>query len=559
MIREEDRLLLEQAATASLDRIRRDGEKAPERLKKLFDYLEENIFDKRLDVNQMKRDCKMRNNSVSIFFGEVTGQPPHAYIVERRVDTAAALLRDSALRIRIITELTGFSGHPIFTRNFKTFYGMTPQAFRVGVKKIFAKAGCWTAGFPSVEELRTVITHGLESEEAKRLTSRIKWHNTLESPLPYATTSQEPQEPFLIREEKTKVEEAWEVLREKQWSDQLEIVRNCQTFSTPAFFHFLRKKSVPEGRDNRQLGVHMAELAVECLEVTERVIGENLFQLRAQGWAWTGNARRLAGDLAGAEAAFSIAEAYLEKLKEETLVHAEYYGLKSTLRLWQGRLDEASSLHDRALPIFRAAGTLRDIAASLIEGAYTYGRAGEDEKSIAYSEEALDLLSGHAEPYLEFAACFNLTNACVKVGAFEKAKELLPRARELRDAAHLGEVSLYFLQWVEARLIDSLGECGSAADRYQAARDGFLKLGQNIHAALVSLDFALYHWKQDSFAQVREITLGIIPLLEAIQFHEEAVAGLKLLKSAIEKDALTHTVLQEVREYLERIRMEPWA
>ncbi len=92
----------------------------------------------------------------------------------------------------------------------------------------------------------------------------------------------------------------------------------------------------------------------------------------------------------------------------------------------------------------------------------------------------------------------------------------------------------------------------------QAARDGFLKVGQNIQAALVSLDFALHCWKHGRLTQVRELILGIIPLLEAIQFHEEAAAGLKLLQSAIENDAMTQTVLKEVREYLERIRLDTW-
>ncbi len=558
-MKREYRLLLERAATASLDRIRRDGEKAPGKLKMLFPYLEEHLFDRPLDVNQMRRDCEIRDNSFSLVFEEVTGQHPHAYIVEQRVETAAALLRDTALRIVTISKLTGFSHHVVLTRNFKAFYGITPQAFREGGKKIFAEAGCRTAGFPSVGELRTALIHGLESEQVRELTLRIRQHNARESTLPSLPKCQEPQEPFLTKEKRLKAEEAWEVLRERPWADQLNIIRNCQTFSTPEFCRFLLKKSIPEGRNNRELGVHIAELALECLKLTEHALGKDLFHLRAQGWVWLGNARRLADDLNGAEAAFSIAGSYLEKERMESLVHAEYYREQSRLRLWQGRAEEACTLHGRALPLFRQMGTPKDIAASLIEGAYAYERTGNDEKSIAHLREALQLLNGETDPYLEFAACFNLTSAYIRIGAIEEAKMMLPRVRVLRESAHAEEASLHFLQWLEGRLTEHLGEFSAAEGLYEAARAGFLKLGQTINAALVSLDFALHCWEQDRLTEVRELTLGIIPLLEAIQFHQEAAAGLKLLQSAIEKSELTREVLQETRDYLEGIRFEPWS
>ncbi|MCP4655544.1 MAG: helix-turn-helix transcriptional regulator [bacterium] len=515
------RLLLERAARASLERIRRDGEKAPEKIGELFPYLEQHLFERALDVNRMRRDCGKRDNSVSSFFADVTGLGPHAYIVARRLETAAVLLRDTDLQVRIISKLVGFSKPGLLTQHFKACHVMTPRDFRLRAKRNIPVGA---------------------------------------SPTP--ARSQTPQKPFTFEIfslagedlERIKVEGLWEELREKPWAEQRDMIRHRLAFSTPVFFHFLRKKSIPEGRDNRKYGVHLAELALECLRVTEQVIGKELFDLRAQGWAWAGNARRLADELSRAEAAFSIAATYLDLGEEESLVHAEFYGLKSTLRLWQGRLDESTTLHGRALRIFRTAGTERDIAASLIEGAYTYGRAGKDKESIAYSREALQLLGRQAEPYLEFAASYNLSTAYVKSGAPEKAKEILPRLCDLREAAHAGRASLHFLQWLEGRVMDELGDFASAAGRYQTAREGFLKLNQNVHGALVSLDFALHCWKQAKPAQVRELTLGIIPLLEAIQFHEEAAAGLKLLQSAIEKDALTQKLLQDVRDHLEGIR-----
>ncbi len=554
----EPRFLLEGAAAASLDRIRKDWESAPEKMKMVFSYLEEHLFEKDLDVSRMKRDCGIADNSFSIFFADVTGQGPHAYIVERRIETAAALLRDTTLRAHDITKSIGFSYGPVLTRNFKNVYGMTPRAFRTGVREIFAKAGCSTTGFPSVRELRIALIRGLESEETRELIFLIKEHNALENEPPSETADQELHDPSVTREESFRIERAWKVLRERPWTDQRDMIKNCLTFATPAFSRSLLKRSIPEGRGNRILGVHLAELALECIKMTEQAIGKDLFQLRAHGWVWLGNARCLAHDFSGAESAFSYAANYLDRENEETLVLGEYYNLKSKLRFCQGRLDEALTLHDRALSIFRAKGAPKDLANSLINGAQIYERAGRDDESIPHLKEAIHLLKDQSEPYLEFAAYFNLTNAYIKTEALENAEKMLPWVYELREKANPGEVSLYHIHWLEGRLSGVLGQFSSAACRYQAARDGFLEVGQNIHAALVSLDFALHCWKHGRLDQVRELTLGVIPLLGAIRFHEEAVAGLKLLQSAIENRALTQAVIKKVKEYLEKVRLDTW-
>ncbi len=567
MNNESHRLLLEQAATVSMEHIRRDGDRAPERLKKLFHYLEQHLFNRGLDVTRMKIDCDMHDNSLSIFFAEATGLTPHNYITQRRVETAAALLRDTNLRIRLISQLIGFSRQGILTLNFKACYGMTPRAFRQGVKNIFARAGGRPgADMPSTVELRTALAAGAESREATALISRIRYYKAREGMLRTAATTQEPQETsnfeiFSFAKghlEEIKVEVVWEMLKEKPWAVQRDMIRKRLTFSTPAFFHLLRENSIPEGRDNRKFGVHLAELALDCLTVTEQVIGTELFELRSQGWTWAGNARRLAVDLKGAEAAFSIAATYLGHQEQESLVTAEFYGMKSALRRWQRRLAEAFQLHARALSIFRAMGTPKDVAASLIDGARTHDLAGNAEESVMLLTEAIHVTRNEATHFLNFLACFYLTNAYLQTGNLDKAKELLQKTRSLRDFADNSEVILYHLQWLEGRVSDAFGELTAASDRYQIAQHGFLKLGHNIHFSLVSLDIALLRLKQDRVGEVQGLTLPAIPAFEGIELHDEAAAAWNLLKCATEKGELTRGLLEGARKHLDEFRMERW-
>ncbi|MCP4603198.1 MAG: hypothetical protein GY847_22235, partial [Proteobacteria bacterium] len=164
-----------------------------------------------------------------------------------------------------------------------------------------------------------------------------------------------PQSIALDREEREMIEMhvAWEAIRDLSWSEQRELIWDRLQHSTPLFFHFLREKSISEGREDRMRGVQLAELALESLAVTEQISGRNAGSLRAQGLAWLGNARRLAFDFPGAEKAFSDAEAFLPDDNDEPLIVAEFYELKAALRLWQRCFSEALALSGSALPIFR--------------------------------------------------------------------------------------------------------------------------------------------------------------------------------------------------------------
>lgn len=122
--------LLEQAARESIERIQLDRRKAPQRLKPLLAYIEENLFNPTLDVNQLKRSCGVRDNSVPIQFHSAVGRPPHGYIEDRRLETACRLLADTHLKIWQISELLGYSSIQVFSRAFSRWSGQRPTLFR---------------------------------------------------------------------------------------------------------------------------------------------------------------------------------------------------------------------------------------------------------------------------------------------------------------------------------------------------------------------------------------------------------------------------------------------
>lgn len=64
-------------------------------------------------------------------FRATTGQPPYRYVLRRRVERAAAMLRATDASISEVALATGFSSHSHFTSAFKRLTGMTPSAYRM--------------------------------------------------------------------------------------------------------------------------------------------------------------------------------------------------------------------------------------------------------------------------------------------------------------------------------------------------------------------------------------------------------------------------------------------
>lgn len=122
--------LLRAAAIETMDRIRTDHEQVPLKLKPLLAYIEDHLFDANLSVNQVKKACGVRDNSVAIHFHACVGQPPHAYISQCRMEVASRLLRDSELPVWKISELLGFSSIQVFSRAFYRWAKERPSTYR---------------------------------------------------------------------------------------------------------------------------------------------------------------------------------------------------------------------------------------------------------------------------------------------------------------------------------------------------------------------------------------------------------------------------------------------
>lgn len=91
--------------------------------------IEERI-DGKLSVEALASEAGLSRAHFSRVFRRATGEAPHRFIIERRVERAKQMLRDSALTLAEIADANGFCSQSHFTRVFRLHTGMTPHRYR---------------------------------------------------------------------------------------------------------------------------------------------------------------------------------------------------------------------------------------------------------------------------------------------------------------------------------------------------------------------------------------------------------------------------------------------
>lgn len=102
---------------------------APARLRRVLDYIEANLADD-IALADLAAVAAMSPFHFSRAFASVTGTPPYAYLVQRRIEHAKALLFAGAEPVAVIAARCGFRSAGQFCRMFKRSTGTSPLRYR---------------------------------------------------------------------------------------------------------------------------------------------------------------------------------------------------------------------------------------------------------------------------------------------------------------------------------------------------------------------------------------------------------------------------------------------
>ena len=87
-------------------------------------------YAERLTVAEVAQAAGLGRAHFSREFKRAFGESPHAYLLTRRLERAAVLLRDTDRSVLDICLAVGLSSVGSFTTSFKRTYGVSPTAYR---------------------------------------------------------------------------------------------------------------------------------------------------------------------------------------------------------------------------------------------------------------------------------------------------------------------------------------------------------------------------------------------------------------------------------------------
>jgi AraC-like DNA-binding protein len=87
-------------------------------------------FSEPIGVDQMAAYAGLSRAHFSAEFRRAFGESPHVYLLTRRLERAAALLRTTDYSVADICMDVGLSSVGSFTSSFRRMFGLTPTAYR---------------------------------------------------------------------------------------------------------------------------------------------------------------------------------------------------------------------------------------------------------------------------------------------------------------------------------------------------------------------------------------------------------------------------------------------
>lgn len=96
----------------------------------LMQYIEENFNNKNLSLSAVADHLNTSVYVATRLFKETTGKNFKEYVMDKRMEYAAMLLKSTSQKVTEISNMAGFENAEYFSSLFKTKYGMTPTQYR---------------------------------------------------------------------------------------------------------------------------------------------------------------------------------------------------------------------------------------------------------------------------------------------------------------------------------------------------------------------------------------------------------------------------------------------
>lgn len=337
------------------------------------------------------------------------------------------------------------------------------------------------------------------------------------------------------------------------------LVRNSTRFQTIGLAGQLLEEARLTWDEDPWQALELVELGLLVLRripKTHQIVGQ-LNDLMARAFAYRGNCHRIVSKLQVACRDFERARIYLAQGKGWPLSEALVDEYEVSLCRDHCRFEEGAKLARRARQVYQDVGDLQGEARLMILEAMNLRSAGDQASACRKLQTLLATFQPEEIGWRHVLyAKHNLATYLTELGRVDEAREMLPELYNLYRS--LGERFMVIrLCWLEAMILERVGEVDAAAERYVKVRDFFAERRISYDVALVSLDLAALYLDSGRTVAAKELAASLVPLFEAHQIHREASMALALFCRAVKQEEATVALAHDVAGFLKRARGRP--
>lgn len=307
-------------------------------------------------------------------------------------------------------------------------------------------------------------------------------------------------------------------------------------------------------RDPRK-AIELAELGCQ---VAATVPGDPAWRAWVEGHAWAhlGNARRVANDHDGGDAAFAGSKerfaAGATAADPDLFDPGRPLDMEASLRRAERRFEEALTLHERAFAVSWPEHRVH----VLLNKAGTLEQARSYDAALATLSEADRYLQGQPNKRLLFTARFNRAVNLCHLDRYADAAGEIPALRETAVSLR-NQIDVVKTLWLEGRVVAGLGQREEAIAIFEQVRADFVALGLPYNMALACLDLAALYLEAGRNSEVKSLAEQMVLFFRARNVHRESLAAAQLFHRATVAETATAELARRIGLYLESAPHNP--
>jgi tetratricopeptide (TPR) repeat protein len=355
-----------------------------------------------------------------------------------------------------------------------------------------------------------------------------------------------------MRAERRRGEELWHLLEPLDATQRLLWVKNDPRLHIWGLYNLLVNEARKVLRQDRSAAVGLYHLAwMIAQKLSPEVYGDTRVRdFQGSVAALLGNAKRLYGDLRGAEEDLDRAEELLDLGTGDLLERAYLLAARATLKSDLGYFEDASALFREAVSCAHQMGDLHLEGTYLIAWSSSVGWV-DPERGLDLAERGEARLQPGADSHLEIGARHLKVYWTSELGRTAEARSLLEEHRHLY-ASFPDPVTQGRLLRLEGHLTCNEGNLEESERKFRDLVALYERHDFDFDLALAGVELSQVLSLRGKVAEAGDILRGLYPFLESRKLHADILRSWLGLQEAVQRDAVQAQMFRDLAMTLRR-------